>query len=72
MLLLVTNCGFQGRVGEHIVVINEPVVVVPSFLLRSPGKLRNSSKRCLRALGLFNDGLRGRVLKFYQHFLLFC
>jgi hypothetical protein len=30
------------------------------------------SKRCLRAHGLFGDGLRRWVLKFFQHFLSFC
>jgi hypothetical protein len=27
MSLLVTNCGFQGRVGGRVVVMKEPVVV---------------------------------------------
>jgi hypothetical protein len=31
MLLLVTNCGFQGCVGRRIVMLKEPVVVVPKF-----------------------------------------
>jgi hypothetical protein len=31
MLLLVTNCGFQGCVGGLIVVMKEPVVVAPKF-----------------------------------------
>jgi hypothetical protein len=31
MLLLVTNCGFQGCVGGHVVMMKEPVVVVPKF-----------------------------------------
>jgi hypothetical protein len=30
MLLLVTDCGFQGRVGGHVVVM-EPVVVASKF-----------------------------------------
>jgi hypothetical protein len=30
MLLLVTDCGFQGHVGGHGVVM-EPVVVAPKF-----------------------------------------
>jgi hypothetical protein len=31
MMLLVTNCGFQRRVGGRGVVMKEPVVVVPKF-----------------------------------------
>jgi hypothetical protein len=31
MLLLVTDCGFQGRVSGCIVVMKEPVVVAPEF-----------------------------------------
>jgi hypothetical protein len=30
-MLLVTNCGFQGRVGVHVFVMKEPVVVAPKF-----------------------------------------
>jgi hypothetical protein len=31
MLLLVINCGFQGRVGLRIVVMKEPVMVASKF-----------------------------------------
>jgi hypothetical protein len=31
MLLLVTNCGFQGCVGRHVILMKKPVVVAPKF-----------------------------------------
>jgi hypothetical protein len=31
MLLLVTDCGFQGRVVRLIVMMKEPVVIAPKF-----------------------------------------
>jgi hypothetical protein len=43
-----------------------------NFLLRSPSKLHNWSQRSLQAYELFSSGLRGWVLEFFQHFLLFC
>jgi hypothetical protein len=42
------------------------------FLLRSLVKLYNWSQWCLWAHGLFGSGLRGWILRFFQHFLLFC
>jgi hypothetical protein len=32
VLLLATNCGFQGHVGRWVVMMKEPVVVVPKLL----------------------------------------
>jgi hypothetical protein len=31
MLLLVTNCGFQGRVGLSVDMLKEPDVIAPKF-----------------------------------------
>jgi hypothetical protein len=44
-LLLVTNSGFQGRVGGCVVVMKEQCGACSNFLLTSPGKLHNSSQR---------------------------
>jgi hypothetical protein len=33
MLLLVTNCGFQGRVGRHVVMMKEQCGACSNFLL---------------------------------------
>jgi hypothetical protein len=71
-MLLVTDSGFQGRVGGPIVMMKEQCGVCIHFLLRSLGKHHNLSQWCLQAYGLFGDSLRGRVLEFFKHFLSFC
>jgi hypothetical protein len=40
-MLLVTNCGFQGRVGGRVVVMKEQCGACSDFLLRSLGELHD-------------------------------
>jgi hypothetical protein len=54
-----SQTGFQGCVGGRVIVMKEQCGACSNLLLRSLGKVYNRSQRCLRAHGLFGDGLRG-------------
>jgi hypothetical protein len=59
---------YLSRVGEQT---SRQCGACSNVLLRSADKLQNWSQRCLRAHGLFADGLRGWVLEFFQNFCRF-
>jgi hypothetical protein len=71
LLSWLKTCVYTPSTFDHLSGVGEQTSrqcgTCSNFLLRSPGKPHNWSQRCMWAHGLFDDGLRGWVLKFFQH-----